>query len=223
MKNFFIVLFAVMLTVTSSIAQTPQRKPLPLKPLPQRNTPQSLPANNNRSESLGASLGNSMVEGINSFGNTAVSSMNIPIDGYPNISLLLGLSRYSGEFVRAKWNIGGMGGFALYGSVGKDYLWNLQNKNKLAWNVGLGYYFAWESEYSMYANNAFDISVAFGETPLVPNYGVLVQFEYEHWFGDSGRVGVFGSAGLGLGDTKNKNGEFIWDLAAGITIKLWQK
>lgn len=222
MKKLSVIISAFMLTIFSIAGQAPMRKPLPQKPLPSKNAPSRLPPNNSDSESLGATIGNSLAEGINTFGRNAVTATSIPIEGYPNVSLMLGLSRYAGEFARIKWNIGGMGGFSLFGSIGKDWIWDLSNKDKLAWNFGLGYYFAWESTYSTYANNAFDISIAFGETPIVANYGLLVEFEYEHWFGNDGRFGVFGSTGLGLGDTKDKEGKFIWDIAAGIAIKLWQ-
>lgn len=235
MKKFFIIILTIIIAIFTADCQTQQVKPLTPKPLPQKKSISGQPqpktnsqigspmGGSNDYKSSAESLANSIVDGIDTFAKTAVSDMHSDIEGYPNLSFLLGASRYTGEFARLKWNLGGWGGLSLYGSVGKDWLLNLPNKDKLAWNFGLGFYQAWPSAHAMYANNAVCISLAFGETPIMANYGLLAEFEYEHWFGDSGRFGVFGSVGFGLGDTEDKDGKFIGDIAVGIAVKLWQQ
>ena len=160
---------------------------------------------------------------ITTIGQGAAKGLSIHVNGYPNLAAQLGISRFSGEFLRMKLCLGGMGGLVLYGTVGKDWIWNLPNKEKIAWNVGLGYYFAWASSFGICANNAFNATLSFGETPTVKNYGLMVDIQYDHWFGERGIFGIFASAGLGIGDTKDRDGIFIWDISAGIAVKLWQK
>ena len=160
---------------------------------------------------------------ITTIGQGAYQGLHLSVTGYPNLAVQAGISRFSGEFLRMKLCLGGMGGLVVYGTVGKDWIWNLPNKEKIAWNVGLGYYFAWESTYGECANNAINATLSFGETPTVRNYGLMVDIQYDHWFGERGIFGIFGSAGVGIGDTKDKNGRFIWDISAGIAVKLWQK
>ena len=160
---------------------------------------------------------------ISTIGEGAEKGVCIPVNGYPNIAMQAGISRFSGEFLRMKFCVGGMGGLVIYGTVGKDWIWNLPNKEKLAWNAGLGYYFAWGWSYDGCANNAFNASLSFGETPTIKNYGLMVDVQYDHWFGEKGIFGIFGSLGAGWGDTKDPEGRFIWDLSVGIAVKLWQK
>lgn len=239
MKRSAILIIACIAAVMSAIGQLHPKKPLPQRqPLPAKTSPSqpasrgtATPAKSSRtndnhsstSETLANSIGETVGEGMRTFANASMEAMSISVEGYPNVCFRFGMSRFAGEFVQLKWSTGGMGGLGLFTSVGKDWIYDLPNKNKLAWNVGFDIYFAWESTSSVYANNAFSFGLAFGETPIIKNYGVMTNFEYQHWFGETGRYGLFGSVGLGLGDTKDKNGKAIWDVSAGIAIKLWQR
>lgn len=144
------------------------------------------------------------------------SGMFVDVDGYPCVAVGLGMSKFTGEFAKVKWSIGGMTGFVVQGSVGKEFIFNSYNKKKIAWNAGFGV--------RMGTGN-FDgsLNVLFGETPLCLNYGMLIDLEAEYYFGRKKLFGVFGSVGYVMGNFKRKKPEFFFDFSVGVAIKLWQR
>jgi len=148
---------------------------------------------------------------------------------YPNIQLQVGASHVYAEFARIKWMIGGGAGMGmvLYGGVGKEYIFDIKNENmldewtdhkRLPWHAGLGAFFITDSY-----NNSHDLTLAmtFTETPAITNYAVMLDLTWSKYFG-SNRFGFFIGGGIGIGDTKDKNGKFMWDANIGIALKLWQ-
>lgn len=144
------------------------------------------------------------------------SGGGISVDGYPCVALGVGMSRFTGEFARVKWSIGGFTSFELQASIGKDLIFNLPNKNKLAWNAGFGLRVGED-------HHDVNVNILIGETPLCENHGVLMNAEYEYYFGDAKRFGVFGGLGLVLGNFKSEEPEVFFDFHLGVSVKLWQR
>lgn len=148
----------------------------------------------------------------------------IPAAGYPNLTLNLGLSRMYGEFARLKACLGDAGGYLLYGGVGKDWIFNGKNKEKLAWHVGVGYYGVWGYD----DEQEFNLGITFSETPVCPGYALSMDLLYNYYFGRSTRFGLFGGLGLGVGDLRSVftstgnefGGKFVWEVTLGIAVKL---
>lgn len=148
--------------------------------------------------------------------HSAYLGSSIPCEGHPYFSLGAGISRSVGEFVRAKFVTGGVAGFVISGSVGKDWIFDTDYNDKLSWNAGLGVRFG-------DPNNDISWNILVGRTPWHPKVGIITNLEYEHFFGDAKRFGVFGNigfAGTGLDDKKAKA---HFDFMVGCAVKLWQK
>ena len=67
------------------------------------------------------------------------------------------------------------------------------------------------------------MGVVYGENPLCYNQGVLLEFVWHRYFGNSRRIGMFAGGGVGLGDFGANEPAFVWDAQIGISIKLWQR
>lgn len=135
--------------------------------------------------------------------------------GVPYFGVELGASVFYGEFARALFATGKNSGLYLYGGVGKDLLFDWKNSDKLLWHGGIGMRYSFDSDH-------YSVGLVYGENPQCFNRAVLIEFVWRHYFGDSQIVGVFAGAGAGLGDFKAKEPAFVWDVQAGISIKLWQ-
>ena len=164
-------------------------------------------------------------------GKNVKKGMAYEAEGYPNSQVGLGLSRVYGEFARLKWCVGGVTGFSLYGGVGKDLFFKMDNSDVTAWHAGLGYYF---SEYG-----AFDamLGMSYAETPVIHGGSLNFDLEYTYFFNrgrfcrcrrtyghDRYPFGIFFGAGFGIGNLKAdrdiEKPKFIWDIHVGITIAL---
>lgn len=149
--------------------------------------------------------------------------MGIPAVGYPNMSLNFGASRVYGEFVRIKGCLGEAGGYTLYGGIGKDWLFDGDNSDKLSWHVGMGYY----GVFGYDQNQEFDWGVTFSETPACEDFALCMDLLYTYYFGRSKRFGLFGGAGIGVGKIKDPwdenefDGKFLWDVQIGFSLKLF--
>lgn len=178
------------------------------------------------SKSVGETIGSSAAEAggsaISSFFNVAEGGTGIDVDGYPYGAISVGMSRFYGEFARFSVKFGGMSGFNMFGGVGKNWVFGLENSDKLAWHVGIGAYISfggWRDEH----NQAVTLNVAIGETPVVVNKAMACEVTYEYFFGDSRRVGVFGGLGFSLGDFEATDPVIGWDFQIGVAVKLWTK
>lgn len=140
----------------------------------------------------------------------------IPCEGHPYFSLGAGMSRSVGEFVRAKFVTGGVAGFVISGSVGKDWIFDTDYNDKLSWNAGLGVRFG-------DPNNDVSLNALVGRTPWHPKVGLIANLEYEHFFGDAKRFGVFGNIGFAVTGLDEKKEKEYFDFMVGCAVKLWQK
>ena len=171
-----------------------------------------------------------MMEGaFTSFGNGVKTVLDDPDlytpDGYPYLATSFGLSKLYGEYVRLKASLGKYAGYTLYGGIGKDWLFNGDNKDKLSWHVGLGYYLVPDDGHEV------TLGIAYSETSVVEGGALSFDIGYSYFFPFTNeRVGVFAGTGIGIGNLKealnSKEGEefkgkFIWDISIGISIKLF--
>lgn len=175
------------------------------------------------------SSGNAIVDGVSNFANNfqRMTYYSRSVAGYPCLALELGLSRMYGEFARLRWCTQGDCGFQIYGGVGKDWVFDGDNKDKLSWHAGLGYYAVGGDD----DNQQFDFGVTVSETPVVAGLAMAFDFGYRYFVGRTKRFGFFGGAGFGVGNIKecfNERpqgekfpGKFVWDVEAGICIKVF--
>lgn len=177
--------------------------------------------------------------GIQSVGGSLIGGMTsvwagsgYATNGYPNAQLQLGVSYAWGENVRGKLMLGDTMGFACWGGVGKDWLFNGKNKDMLLWNVGLGCYFT----YDWFDEGDSDVTIGFtyGNAATWKDKVLLLEGSFSHFFGRSTRFGVLGGVGIGIGrinkwidtaiddDYDSKvNPTFAWDAHIGLAVKLW--
>lgn len=132
-----------------------------------------------------------------------------------------------GTFGRVEGRFGSSVALAVYGGLGKDLVWKLDNKDKLSWHAGLGVVFALDEDVQNCASD-INVGLTYGETPAYENKALLLELGFDHFFGKSRRFGLFGSAGFGLGnfneDIKDwffDNRHYVWDVTAGIAIRLF--
>ena len=136
--------------------------------------------------------------------------------GVPYLGLDLGASVFYGEFARLIFATGNVSGFYLYGGVGRDILFDRMNSDRLLWHVGAGMRYSFDRDH-------VSMGVVYGENPLCYNQGVLLEFVWHRYFGNSRRIGMFAGGGVGLGDFGANEPAFVWDAQIGISIKLWQR
>lgn len=144
-------------------------------------------------------------------------------DAYPSLQFTPGISRAYGENLRLKYT---GGGGLVYASIGKDFLFDSEFKDKILWNVGLGSYFAFGGE----GNPNMDISlgVSIGQQAQWEKLSLMIDADYTYWVGRWRRVGIFAGGGLGWGsflemfntDDYDSQRGFAWNIEAGITIRL---
>lgn len=156
---------------------------------------------------------------------TALFSLGGGADGdaYPSLQFVPGISRAYGENIRLRYT--GYG-FHAYASIGKDFLFDSEFKDKILWNVGIGSYFAFGGN----GNPNMDVSLGLsvGQQAQWEKLSMMIDIDYTYWVGSWRRVGVFAGAGLGWGsftevfDTNDydSTGGFAWNIEAGIIIRL---
>lgn len=166
---------------------------------------------------------------IKKLSDIATGLVDEEAEGYPNILIAAGLSRAYGEFIRFKWYLGGIGGYVLYGGIGKDWLFNGANKEQLSWHLAIGYFFALNYE----TNQDISVGVCYAETPVLTGGTLNLDLTYSYYFGKTKRFGLFGGGAFGVGNVKGvfkeqkTNEKFlgkpVWDLHFGVALKLWQE
>lgn len=172
-------------------------------------------------DDTGSTIGNSVSSTIESLSRAVGEGARIKVDGYPYGAFSVGLSRFYGEFARFSLKVGGWSGFNIYGGVGKDWIFKLENSDKLAWHVGLGMYVSFGNGFWNDCNQAVTLNVAFGETPVVINKALAFEATYEYFFGKSQRIGVFGGLGFSLGNFDATEPVIEWDFQVGVSVKLF--
>lgn len=146
------------------------------------------------------------------------------VEGVPYIGVFGGMSHAYGEFGRLRFCFPGMSGFDLFGGVGKEYLFNSDWKDRMTWHVGLGYYFTDAVITGNYYDslNILSIDLVVGRTPLCEDVAIMAQFEWDHFFGEAKRFGVFGAVGFGFGELDRDEPKILWDVSLGVAVKLYQ-
>lgn len=163
--------------------------------------------------SAGAALGRSLA-------NVSVTRAFDEGGAYPGLHAQLGMSKGFGEFARLRL---AAGGFQIYGGVGKDWLCNGENKDKLLWHAGLGGYYSLGEDRSRWGDVAFGLTVA--ENAAWENLSLTFDLGFTYWFGRWRRIGAFTGAGIGWGDIKElgKKGHHTktaWNLEIGLAFRL---
>lgn len=145
-----------------------------------------------------------------------------------------GVSNIYGEFARLRINLGRRGksgeSFVLYGGLGHEWLFTPKNpdfikengvaQKTLEWHAGLG-------AQTVGKNFTLSSLMDFSETALVQYYSLNVQLEFAYYFLNK-RLGVFGSAGVGLGnwhfdenDEEASKEKVNFVFSAGLTLRLF--
>lgn len=135
-------------------------------------------------------------------------------------------SRAWGTGGRLEARFGGGVAFAIYGGLGKCLAWKLDNKDKLSWHAGIGMAIPL-AEGELMDPNDISFGLTYGETPIMANKAMILDFGYSHFFGRHKRFGVYASAGVGLGNFNEDVKEFfykdsrhfIWDVTGGLTFR----
>ena len=153
---------------------------------------------------------------VDGWGDIMRAGMGLGADGVPFLSVDLGMSVYYGEYARVNFATPGMTGFMIFGGIGKDWIFNWKNSDKLLWHAGLGMLLNIEASH-------FHLGMAFGENPLCYNYGLLCEFVYHQVFGDYRPFGFVLGAGVGPGNFKAKDPDLVWDVQVGFAVKLWSR
>ena len=158
------------------------------------------------------------------FAKAAQNKAQIQIDGYPNLQLQAGASRLYGEFARLKFCGGGEGGLAVYGGIGKDYLFKGQYDDRLLWHAAIGYYSALDE------NSDFTFCISYAQTSQLEDKVMGLDCTFSYYFGDSTRFGVFLGGGMGItspfgyfAGKDTVSTELTWDVNVGIAVKLWNE
>ncbi len=150
-------------------------------------------------------VASSMQKFGNAYESAISKGMSVPKEGFPYFAVNAGYSRYSDGFVGLKYRTGGFCGLSIFG----DFCF-IKGENGYPWNVGAGLCienFAWD--------------LRFGNTSLCPNYGLMIDFSYDWYFTE--KFGVSAILGVGLGDTKKKDPDFIWNCGISFSYKIWNR
>lgn len=165
----------------------------------------------------GAAAGRAIAAGIFSLGGGEDG------DAYPSLQFAPGISRAYGENIKLRYT---SSGFHAYASIGKDFLFDSEFKDKILWNVGIGSYFAFGGDGN--PNMDIGLGLSIGQQAQWEKLSLMIDADYTCWIGRWRRVGIFGGAGLGWGsftEVFNTNdysstGGFAWNLEAGIVFRI---
>lgn len=184
-------------------------------------------------ERMGQSTMETLGNTYQNIGSKIGKYKHLEVDGYPNLQFQIGASRAYGEFGRLKWCMGGATGYVLQGGIGKDLFFNMDNSDKTAWHVGMGYYISQEGCF----DTTFGLNYA--ETPVTEGGSLNFDLYYTYFFNrgrfcrcsrqyghDRWPFGIFFGGSFGVGNLSKKNKsdktKFVWDLQIGFTIALYR-
>lgn len=135
---------------------------------------------------------------------------------YPGLHLFTGISKAYGEYARLRAAFNGVN---VYAGIGKDWLFDGINKDKLLWHAGLGGYYSFGGE-DPWGDILGSVTVA--KTAAWENVSLMLDCDFTYWFGRWRRVGCYCGAGAGFADIKDfgkQNGhgtKFAWNLEFGL-------
>lgn len=144
-------------------------------------------------------------------------------DAYPSLQARLGVGRGYGTFAKLRYS--GYG-FQMYASIGKDFFFDSEYKDRITWNAGIGSYFAFGGNGDPTMDIGLGLSV--GQMCQYEKLCLMIDADYTYWIGRWRRVGLFAGGSIGWGDftnvfdTDNVNSTscFGWNLEGGIVIRL---
>lgn len=145
-------------------------------------------------------------------------------EAYPGLSLVTGISRGYGEFARLRMCHSGC---QLYAGIGKDWLMDGDNKDRLLWHAGIGFYFGLGGDYD---DPSMDVALGltYAENAMYKKSSLTADLSYTYWIGPWKRVGFTGGLSLGCGDfrelfnTDDVDADpcFAWGFEVGIVFRL---
>lgn len=144
-------------------------------------------------------------------------------EAYPSLQFQVGASYAYGEFARFRYS---GHGFNAYASIGKDWIFDSEFRNKILWNVGIGSYFAFGGNGDPSMDVGLGLSI--GQNSRWEKLSLMIDADYTYWIGRWRRVGIFAGGSLGWGsltevfntDDYSSTGGFAWNLEVGITFRL---
>lgn len=144
-------------------------------------------------------------------------------DAYPALSIMPGASYAYGENIRLRY---AGHSFLAYASIGKDWLFDSDYKDKILWNVGIGSYYGFGGNGNPNMDVSFGLSI--GQHSRWEKLSLMIDADYICWFGRWRRVGFFAGGGLGWGsftevfntDNYDSTGGFAWNLELGFIIRI---
>ncbi|MDD6869567.1 MAG: hypothetical protein PUE25_10530 [bacterium] len=172
----------------------------------------------------GKALTETTTEVTNNMNNLVQKTSRYHGAGIPYLGFFAGASHLNGEFVRLKTCFPGITGFNAFGGVGKEYIFNGEYSKDMTWHAGLGYYAtdALLSGYEEDTKNILSIDIYAAKTAYYKDPVLAAQFEWDHFFGDAKRFGVFGAVGFGFGDLDADEPDLLWDVTVGVSIKIFK-
>ena len=139
---------------------------------------------------------------------------------YPGLHLYTGISKAYGEYARLRAAFNGVN---VHAGVGKDWLFDGINKDKLLWHAGLGGYYSFGGK-DPWGDILGSVTVA--KTAAWENVSLMLDCDFTYWFGRWRRVGCYCGAGAGFADIKDfgkQDGhgtKFAWNLEFGLCFRL---
>lgn len=158
-------------------------------------------SNQSNSGNWGTQIGSKMAD-------YASRAAAISQEGYPNLQIRAGYSILMAEYVSAKAELGGVGGFVLSGGYGKDLF--VKQEDGHSWYAGVGYY-GGDEDFD------FSFDVTFINSSIVQDMLLMAELEFSYFFGGS-RFGLFADAQFGACIYQEK---FTFNIGGGVTWKLF--
>ncbi len=141
---------------------------------------------------IGSNIGRGLAEA------SALRSLNESGGAYPGLHAGIGISKAFGEFLRVRL---AAGGFQIYTGIGKDWIFNGDNKKKFLWHAGLGGYMSLGYDDIRWGDISYGLTVA--ENAAWKNLSLTFDFNFTYWFDRRKRFGAFVGTGVGWGNLKS--------------------
>lgn len=112
-------------------------------------------------------------------------------------------------------------GITAYAGIGKDLIFNGDNKSKLLWYVGAGYTISFYGN-DLIPHSSVSLGIALSENSHYRNHALTLDVRYIQWVGTERRWGLLGAAGIGMaGVTAGPPQlQFAWNVELGVCFQL---
>lgn len=110
--------------------------------------------------------------------------------------------------------------FTVYGGLGKDWMFNGNNKHKLLWNAGMGLTTSFIDE--LVPNSSVRLGFTFSENSSYEHHALTLDCRCYKWIGTTRQWGVYGGGGLGIADITCKSTpiKFAWNIEVGFSYQI---